>query len=141
MAVTFLIVLNIYSLFNYYFNENFWKDDYRSAAQYLIKNLKDRDSSTESILLWGTARLLKYYGDPVTVDAKNWGDKLRAGDFGENWAEQVKDFTNNADTVFIVVNREHYFPKGSIERKMSDLYTLQSKVHFPYFNIYRFTRN
>lgn len=140
MAVTFLIVLNIYSLFNYYFNENYWRDDYRSAVQYLLKN---REYSAKSILLGlaGNTRLLEYYGDPLTLDGKNLGDEWQEGKFTGQWAEQVEDFTNNSDTVFLVVNREHYFPKGSIEREMSDLYTLQSKVHFPYFNIYRFTRN
>ena len=138
IAVTFLMILNIYSLFNYYFNKDYWRDDYRSAAQYLIKN---RDSSAQSILLWGTPRLLKYYGDTLTLQGWNLGVKLRKGNFERNWAEQVESFTNNADTVFIVVNREHYFPKGSVERGMSNLYTLHSKVHFPYFNIYRFTRN
>jgi uncharacterized membrane protein len=140
MAVTFLIILNIYSLFNYYFNENYWRDDYRSAVEYLLKN---RESSAKSILLGlaGNTRLLEYYGDPLTLDGKTLGDEWKEGKLAGQWAEQVEDFTNKADTVFLVVNREHYFPKGSIEREMSDLYTLQSKVHFPYFNIYRFTRN
>lgn len=140
IAVTFLLILNLYSIFNYYFNENHWRDDYRSAVQYLLKN---RESSAKSILLGlaGNTRLLEYYGDPLTLDGKTLGDKWKEGKFAGQWAEQVEAFTNNANTVFLVVNREHYFPKGSIEREMSDLYTLQSKVHFPYFNIYRFTRN
>ena len=135
------MILNIYSLFNYYFNKNYWRDDYRSAAQYLIKNRNSSAQSAQSILLWGTTRLLKYYGDPLTLQGWNLGVKLRKENFEGNWAEQVESFTNNADTVFIVVNREHFFPKGSVERGMNDLYTLHSKVHFLYFNIYRFTRN
>ena len=134
MAVTFLIVINIYSLFNYYFNKDYWRDDYRSAAQYLIKN---RDSSAQSILLWGSPRLLKYYGDKLTLDGRKFYKT-------ENFtAEKVRNLTSNADTVFIVVNREFYLHKKGltdIEGKMNDLYDLNSKVDFLYFNIYRFTR-
>jgi FtsH-binding integral membrane protein len=59
IAVISLIVLNIYSLFNYYFSSNYQKDDYRSAAQYLIKN---QSPSTKSVFLFANSRLLKHYG-------------------------------------------------------------------------------
>lgn len=138
IAVIFLLILNIYSLFNYYFNENYSRDDYRSAAQYLIKN---RDYSRQSVILSGEPTLLKYYGDNLTINGLNLGAKLMYDKkFAGNLAKSVKDLTKNIDTVFIVVNREHTFPEGSIEREMNNLYTLNYKVHFPYFNIYRFTR-
>ncbi|MBD2562930.1 MULTISPECIES: glycosyltransferase family 39 protein [Nostoc] len=137
IAVISLIVLNIYSLCNYYFNDDYQKDDYRSTIQYIIKN---RSSSTKSVVLFGNLRLFKYYGDPLTLDAHNLGNQLRKGITDENFAEKIEKLTNSADTVLIVVNREHLFPKGLIEKEMSDLYNLDSQVNFTYFKIYRFPK-
>ncbi len=131
IAVIGLIILNIYSLSNYYFNEDYEKDDYRSAAQYLIEN---RDDSAQSILLWGSTTLLKYYGDNLTLD----GRKLIKGNLT---AEKVSNLTSNVDTVFLAINRKfERFPENLIEREMSDLYTLHSQADFPSFKIYRFTK-
>ena len=133
IAVIGLIILNIYSLSNYYFNEDYEKDDYRSAAQYLIEN---RDDSAQSILLWGSVRLLKYYGDNLTLD----GRKLIKGNLT---AEKVSNLTSNVDTVFLANNREYRLgsnPKSMIEKAMSNLYTLDSKVDFPYISIYKFVK-
>ncbi|MCM0589961.1 MAG: glycosyltransferase family 39 protein [Gloeotrichia echinulata IR180] len=137
IAVIFLMVLNIYSLFNYYFNYDYHKDDYRSAVQYLIKH---RSSSTQSILLWGNPRLLKYYGDTATLDGNKLGTQLREGSLDGKFAQTVEKITNNVNEVFLVINREHYFSKGLIEREMNDLYNLDSRHNFAYFKIYRFTR-
>lgn len=137
IAVISLIVLNIYSLFNYYFNDNYQKDDYRSAIHYIIKN---RSSSTQSVFLFGNPRLFRYYGDTLSLDGRNLGDQLKKGITDENFAEKIEKLTNSADTVFIVINREHLFPKGLIEKQMSDLYNLDSQANFAYFKIYRFPR-
>ncbi|MDF5738904.1 MULTISPECIES: glycosyltransferase family 39 protein [unclassified Nostoc] len=137
IAVISLIVLNIYSLFNYYFNENYQRDDYRSAVQYLIKN---RSSSTQSVFLFGNPRLFTYYGDTLTLDGRNLGDRLRKGITNENFAEKIEKLTNSMDTVLVTVNRDYQFPQGLIEREMSDLYKLDSQVNFAYFKIYRFTK-
>lgn len=132
VAVTFLVVLNIYSLSNYYFKDEYRRDDYRSAAQYLTEN---RDATSQSISLWGSLRLLRYYGDNRTLNGWNLPRN-------EDLAEQVRKMTPNAETVFISVNREYRLgPKGSVEKYMSDLYTLNSQVDFPYFNVYRFAKN
>ncbi|MEH1932598.1 MAG: glycosyltransferase family 39 protein [Nostoc sp.] len=137
IAVISLIVLNIYSLFNYYFNENYQKDDYRSAVQYIIKN---RSSSTQSVFLFGNPRLFRYYGDTLSLDGRKLGDELKKGIKNENFAGKIEKLTNRADTVLIVVNRDYLFPKGLIEKEMSDLYNLDSQVNFTYFKIYRFPR-
>ncbi|BBD68285.1 hypothetical protein NIES4072_44030 [Nostoc commune NIES-4072] len=137
IAVISLIVLNIYSLYNYYFNDDYQKDDYRSAIQYIIKN---RSSSTKSVVLFGNLRLFRYYGDTLTVNAQNLGNQLRKGITDENFAEKIENLTNRADTVLMVVNREHLFPKGLIEKEMSDLYNLDSQVNFAYFKISRFIK-
>jgi hypothetical protein len=127
-----LIILNIYSLSNYYFDRDYGKDDYRSAAKYLVDN---RGSSAQSVLLGGNAGLMSYYGDTLTLD----GGNIKK----ETFAEQVRDLTKDSDTVFIAVNREYFWNKdnnNSVQGLMSDLYVMQSKVSFPYFNIYRFVK-
>ena len=135
-ATILLIILNLYSLSNYYFNQNYWRDGYRSAAQYLIKH---RDSSTKSLILRGDTRLIRYYGDTETLHAWNYLKELNKPHF----AKQIANLTHNADKVLIVVNREHKLgsnPQGLLEKAMSDSYTLNSKVDFPYINIYSFIR-
>ncbi|MCL6754807.1 glycosyltransferase family 39 protein [Nostoc sp. CCCryo 231-06] len=137
IAVISLIVMNIYSIFNYYFNDRYQKDDYRSAIQYIIKN---RPSSTKSVILFGHPRLFRYYGDFLSLNGHDFGNELRKGIADQNFTGQIENLTNRADTVLMVVNREHLFAKGLIQKKMSDLYNLDSPVNFAYFKIYRFHR-
>ncbi|MFK0733528.1 MAG: hypothetical protein ACIWVG_20630, partial [Gloeotrichia echinulata HAB0833] len=135
IAVIFLMIINLYSGFQYYFNVDYAKDDYRSAVQYLLKN---RDQDAKSILLWGDTRTLQYYGDQLTLDATEGAlNKIN----GKNLAEKVSKLTNSVNTVFIVVNREFFLKlKEPIKTQMSDLYTFESQASFPYMNIYRFTK-
>ncbi len=137
IAVISLIAMNIYSIFNYYFNENYQKDEYRSAVQYLIKN---QSPTTKSLFLFGNSRLFSYYGDNFTLDENKLGVPLRKGITDKNFAGKIEKLTNSAETVLIVVNRDHLFPKGLIEKEMSDLYKLDSQVNFTYFKIYRFPK-
>ncbi|MBN3952238.1 MAG: glycosyltransferase family 39 protein [Nostoc sp.] len=137
IAVISLIVLNIYSLSNYYFDKNYEKDDYRSAVQYIIKN---RSSSTKSVFLYGNPRLFTYYGDNLSLDGRKLGDQLVNRIKNENFAGDIQKLTNNVDTVLLVVNRDYLFSKELIEKQMSDLYKLDSEVSFAYFKIYRFPR-
>jgi uncharacterized membrane protein len=137
IAVISLIVLNIYSASNYYFNKDYQKDDYRSVAHYLIKN---QSPSTKSVFLFGNPRLFRYYGDTFSLDGNKLGGPLRKGISDGNFAEKIEKLTSSAETVLIVTNRDHLFPKGLIEKEMSDLYKLDSQVSFTYFKIYRFPK-
>ena len=131
-AIIFLIIINIYSLSNYYFDKDYRKDDYRSVVKYLLDN---RGYSDKSVLLSGTPRLMSYYGDTLTLD----GGNIKK----QTFAEQLRDLTKDSDTVFLVINRELFWKKyndNSVQGVMSDLYVMQSKVSFPYFNIYRFVK-
>ena len=131
IATVSLIILNIYSLSNYYFNQDYEKDDYRSAAQYLVEN---RNDSAKSILLWGSTTILNHYGDDLTLD----GRQLLQEKFT---AQKINDLTSNVNTVFLAVNRKFdLFSENILEEKMSKLYILNSQVDFPCFKIYRFTK-
>ncbi|MDF5710148.1 MAG: glycosyltransferase family 39 protein [Nostoc sp. S4] len=135
IATVFLIIMNLYSNFNYYFKPEYGKDNYRSAVQYLIKN---RDESAKSLLLLGQPRLLKYYGDSSTLYLPEYRlEKIN----GKNLAEKVNTATNNTNTVFIIVNREFYWElKDTFKTEMSKLYNLEAEENWLYMKIYRFTK-
>ncbi|MEO1349026.1 MAG: glycosyltransferase family 39 protein, partial [Cyanobacteria bacterium J06635_15] len=95
LALIGLVVANLYSSYHYFFDSNYWRDDYRSAAQYLVNS---REPAEESILLWGTPRLLNYYGDSKTL----YQGTLSS----ENLAQNIADITQGADNIFVAVNRE-----------------------------------
>lgn len=125
-----LIAINIYSLGNYFFNPAYARDDYRSAAEYVI-----HQSPTESasVLLWGSVRLLQYYGDTTTI-------KLDGTQIEPNaLSETIQSLTNNAENVLVLINRE-FFLEYSVESAMADRYDLAQAIRAPYFTIYTFTQ-
>jgi hypothetical protein len=133
-AIIGLAILNIYSLYNYYFVKKYEREDYRFAAQYLLAN---QEPSVKSVLLYGSARLLTYYGDTMTLDGTEsmWGKAALA--------EKVKSLTNGSETVIIAINNETDWErrtKVSVETAMSDSYILKSKISFTNFNMYHFVR-
>ncbi|MEH2070489.1 MAG: glycosyltransferase family 39 protein [Nostoc sp.] len=135
LATVFLIIMNVYSNFNYYLNPEYGKDNYRSAVQYLIKN---RDESAKSVLLLGQPRLLKYYGDSSTLYLPGYLlEKIN----GKNVAEKVNIATNNSNTVFIIVNRDFFWKlKDTFKTEMSELYNLKTEKNWLYITIYQFTK-
>ncbi|RCJ17947.1 hypothetical protein A6S26_29990 [Nostoc sp. ATCC 43529] len=135
IATVCLVIMNIYSNFNYYLNPIYGKDDYRSAVQYLVKN---RDASAKSVLLLGQIRLFKYYGDSSTLYIPPY---ILATVEGKNLGEKINRATNNAKTVFLIINREFYWElKDKFKTQMSDLYTLQSEESWRYVKMYEFVR-
>jgi hypothetical protein len=128
LAVIFLICLNLVSLFNYYFDKKYQRDDYRAVANYLTAH-----SSIPSILLWGMPELLQYYGDAHTIDGRGFNRR--------NVSPQVREITSDADTVFLAISREFYWGRtNAVRDAMDSLYTYVDKRSFPYFSIYTFVR-
>lgn len=131
-AIIALVILNIYSISNYYFNKEYQREDYRLIAKYLTAN---HGPSVETVLLYGAANLLPYYGDTLTLNGLNLETT--------NLAEQVRSITNNAPTVLVAISYQSFWEwkkNVSFEKAMSNLYTMQSKVSFTNFNIYRFVK-
>ena len=64
-AFGLLVGMNVFASYNYFYDSDYWRDDYRSAAGYLADHIGGED---QSILLWGEPRLLSYYGDSTTTD-------------------------------------------------------------------------
>ncbi|GFE69611.1 glycosyltransferase family 39 protein [Chroococcus sp. FPU101] len=136
LAVICLIILNLYSISHHYFNQAYWRDDYRGVAYYLIKN---REPDAKSIILQGNTILLKHYGDMQTIDGWQYLKQLEQ----ENFAELIQKITNNSPAVFLVINREHTLganPKEKLQQAMSDLYVLNKQVSYQYITLYRFSQ-
>ena len=130
IAVVTLLILNIYSLSHYFFDQHYRRDDYRSAARYLQAN-----HHIPSVVLYGKTELFKYYGYVGSID----GNKFRAATL----ADTVREVTSNASTVLIVVNREFYwehYKNGDVEQSMNKGYRKVDQVSYHYFNIYTFQR-
>ncbi len=133
IATAFLVIMNIYSNFNYYLDPVYGKDDYRSAVQYLVNN---RDESAKSVLLLGQRRLFNYYGDSSTLYVP--GYILEKID-GKNLGEKINTVTKNAKTVLLIINREFYWGlKNTFKAEMSDLYNLENEKSWRYIKMYRF---
>jgi len=124
-----LIALNGYSLSHFYWDARYEQDDYRAAAAYI----RSQGPGTASVMLYGAEDLLRYYGDERTVE----GDDLTKDDL----AREVAARTGGAPEVLVVLNRGWAWDADAdavIRREMSEGYTLESTVTFPYFVIYRF---
>ncbi|MEH1906705.1 glycosyltransferase family 39 protein [Nostoc sp.] len=135
LATVSLVIMNVYSNFQYYSNPAYAKDDYRSAVHYLLEH---RDKSAKSVLFFGQPKLLQYYGDSSTIYAPEYVLKTVNG---KNMAEKVSTMTKNADSVFVIINREFNWKlKDIFKREMSDLYNLEDEADWSYMKIYRFTR-
>ncbi|MEH2358217.1 glycosyltransferase family 39 protein [Nostoc sp.] len=135
LATISLIIMNVYSNFQYYSNPAYAKDDYRSAIHYLLQH---RDKSAKSVLFFGQPKLLQYYGDSSTIYAPEYVLKTVNG---KNMAEKVSTMTKNTVPVFVIINRElNWKLKDVFKREMSDLYNLEDESDWTYMKIYRFTR-
>jgi uncharacterized membrane protein len=135
LATVSLLLMNLYSNWQYYLNPAYAKDDYRSAARYLIKN---RNEPAKSVLFYGQPRLLQYYGDSSTIYLP---DHILVAMKGKNIGEKVNIATKNADTVYVIINREFSWEfKDVFKVEMNDLYKLEGEKDWNYIKIYKFTR-
>lgn len=123
-----LLVVNLLSLRNYFFDYRYSRDDYRTAAEYVTN---DFNVDIPSVLLWGEQRLLQYYGDNKTIKVD--GTQIEADEL----PEFLKEVTDGAEEVLLVINRE-FFLAYSVESALRGAYTLEAKESFSYFDIYRF---
>lgn len=133
-----LLVLNLWSLKNYYYEPTHWRDDYRGVASYLKEQWSQ---GRPAVMLLGKVSVLRHYGDQFTVDGGSFDRSLMP--------LQIRAATHNAKEVLIVVNREFAFesedgyvrgwePRGLVVSMMSSDYKLLERMTFHYFTIYRF---
>jgi len=129
-GLAMLLALNLLSVQNYYFDPKHARDDYRGAAQYVRASA---DAQTMPILLWGNPHLLSYYGARV-VDGREI-NKVRL-------AQEVHERSNGSHYVLLLVNRWFYWDADpdAVQKRMSPVYRLTSKVALKQFDIYRFAK-
>lgn len=123
--VILLICLNIYSLYNYYFNSIYWRDDYRSVAEYLISS--QNSISSKTILLSGEPTILSYYGDTKTayVGGK-WITKALEGD--STWIEGLNQVASDSENITVAIYRPKRYLKTDIEDDLSESYIVLSQI-------------
>lgn len=117
-AVAALIVLNIYSSANYYFNPSYWRDDYRNISRYFIEL---QGQSVKTVLLNGEPRLLRYYGDLKT----SYSDaglvrKISRGDM--TWVNDLKLISENSRDVVLAAYRLRPSTHADLGEAFSQVY-------------------
>ncbi|MGB7416208.1 MAG: hypothetical protein WA902_18535, partial [Thermosynechococcaceae cyanobacterium] len=135
VSVIAVMVLNIYSSCNYYFQPTYARADYRGVAEYIA----DRSApSTQSILMIGDLRLMDYYGSAETIQPASVLQKVRAGD--PLWLEALNRVTDGYEDIFVIVNRlsrVNALIKGDLRETLSASYQVVDEVDgFQDFNIF-----
>ena len=128
-----ILCMNLFASFNYFYKNEYWRDDYRSAASYLATQPHEMDSS---IMLWGHPRLLSYYGDTSTQD--RWEVNPRPVSI------VMDDARGDSGNVFVAINREFTWARSfrqhtDLQSQVSDNYDLVSVKKYVNFNIYEFS--
>lgn len=123
LLIVALIGLNIYSTFNYYFKSIYWRDDYRSVAEYLINS----QNSSNTILLSGEPFILSYYGDARTgyVGGK-WMGKALGGN--PEWIDGFNQVAGDSETITVAIYRPKRYTKTDFESDFSEDYNILAKV-------------
>lgn len=131
IVLSIFIMLNLYASYNYFFEMPYRKDDYRAVAQYI-----NTHRETPSVIIWGAEQLLSYYDDNKTLN----GTTIPA----RQLANKVKTLTQSSQTVFIIVNNEHFWQnsyKTTVVKAMEEYYIVKSVTSFPNFKVYLFHLN
>lgn len=131
-AFVALLFLNIYSTYNYYFEPQYQREDYREIAQYLKEN---NSENARSVLLYGAYNLLPYYGDSETIHG--------LGLDTTQLAAEVSKVTNNSPKVLIAIEYQTFWEQKrnfDLESAMAKSYDLKSHVRFINFDVYHYVR-
>jgi Dolichyl-phosphate-mannose-protein mannosyltransferase len=137
-ALSCLIILNLWSIKNYYYDSAHFRDDYRGVASYLKQQHAE---GRPAVMLLGKVSILRHYGDEDTVDGNQFSRSTMPS--------QISAATDNAREVLVVFNREFAFesedgyvrqwePRGLLTSMMSPKYDLLDRKFFQFFTIYRF---
>lgn len=118
---------NAWSLYNYYTQPQYGKDDYRGAAAYLNQI---RQSGVSSVLVWGKVVLLRYYGDAETVDLTDLPDSALV--------PRLLALSQQAGELVVAVNRKFYRWGGTEpDVVFGALFDVQEHKILQYFDVYR----
>ena len=124
-----LLLINISATSNYYFDTDYWRDDYRSAANYLNMHVDEEDIS---IMLWGEPYLLKYYGHTGIEGLWQLED-------AHSLISRIDTAVEENSEVFISINREPSWQRYSatLHKLILESYELVPAVKFNSFTSYK----
>jgi len=128
-AVMLLITLNLLSLFNYFFQKEYSRDDYKSVANYI-----DHHKTFVPVLWAGSPTSIEYYSDQTVVDIRGPFHNLHDLIHGP-----AADWTG----LIVIINRPFLVPDYVGERTFETLkpeFFLVEKKSLHYFHVYRFER-
>ncbi len=124
-----LIVVNLYSSYQYFFKSEHLLDDYRSTATYLSETVSEQDAS---LMLWGEPYLLSYYGHPSARGLWRLEDPAVI-------MSEIDEAAMSNENVYITINRESTWARysDSLHGLLDQTYTLEPTAQFTNFTIYR----
>lgn len=119
--------VNAWSLYNYYTQPEYGKDDYRGAAAYLNHI---REPGVPSVLVEGKISLLRYYGDAETIDLTDVPDP--------DLVPALLALSRPAGEGIVVINRQFYWRGAADPRDLfGPVFDVQDHKVLQYFDIYR----
>jgi hypothetical protein len=118
-----LLLLNLWSLESYFFDDRHLKDDYRSVGRLLATN-----PEVPALMVWGSVPLVRRYGA-----VHLWGfSDLRPS----STLRELRQNIGPGEEVFLLVNRPYYWSDRPIESLVSG-YDVIERIDLPGFEIYR----
>ena len=130
--LSIVLLVNGFSLTNYYFEPSYARADSRSAVQYL----ESAASPQDIILVVGSIRAVGYYykGDSPIV---SWSRKYNNDDLSVT--KGLQEITKSHDHLWLVEIRPwQNDPKGKVKATLEGLYTVIHHKHFPGVEIYSY---
>jgi hypothetical protein len=118
-----LVTLNLWSLWRYYFDDRYLKDDYRSVGGVLKAN-----PDTPALMVWGNVSLLRHYGA-----GRLWGYRDLPP---RRTSAELREHIGPGEEVFLVVNRPYYWSDLPVESLVNG-YSVTERIDLPGFHLYR----
>jgi hypothetical protein len=117
-----LLLLNLWSLERYFFDDRHLKDDYRSVGRLLATG-----PEVPALMVWGNVPLLRRYGA-----VRLWGYRDLAP---SRTLAELRDNIGPGEEVFLVVNRPYYWSERPVESLVPG-YAVIDQVELPGFQIF-----
>lgn len=134
LAIIGLLAINIYSLQNYYFNSEYWRDDYRGLTRHLVAAQVD---GYKTALLSGGSTVLRYYGDLDTTYLRGGWNRQHQ----PTWLTRLREAVDASPKVVLAVYRPPRDMRASLSHELEKEYVVLSEVdHFNGFYIYHLRR-
>ena len=129
IAFAGIVLANQHANYNYFFNADHWRDDYRSAATFLNNHVEAGDAS---IMLWGEPYLLSYYGHSSV-------ESLWRLEEPELIMNRINLAADSSDTVFVSINRLSSWNRHSqtLQHQLYKHYNLMPVANFHNFSIFQ----